>query len=56
MTTTNPFRSLRRMLTLIVIGPATVFTVAGTMHLTDYRHYTPEPGSVRTVVESGWNR
>lgn len=52
--TQNPFRSARRILALIVIGPATAFAVATAMISTEYQTYTPEPGSVRTVVENGW--
>jgi hypothetical protein len=53
---TNPFSSIRRIVFLIVVAPATAVAVAVAMQATDYQHYTPEPGSVRTVVEGGWNR
>jgi hypothetical protein len=56
MNFSNPFRSVYRILALIVLGPATVIAVAGTMAATDYTTFTPEPGYVRHYVVPGWDR
>jgi hypothetical protein len=52
----NPFRSLRRILALLVIGPATALAVAGAMVATDHTTFTPEPGFVRHYTVPGWDR
>lgn len=48
---TNPFGSVWRKLTLLVIGPATVFALAVLFNITDVSTYTPTDGYVRTVEE-----
>jgi hypothetical protein len=52
----NPFSSGRRILALLVLGPLAAVVVSTSMIAAGYQHYSPTPGEIRTVTESGWTR